>query len=121
MDLAEKEKQKLASPGAREDFVELCKAGCFQPVLAGIVILLRYAPLLEAFWTEMVGRPDNREKTIRTLESASQTLENLFGGVIASEKEGKSNELEKIGRLPFSRVVRELRFHTRLINFARFN
>ena len=62
MDLAEEEKQKLTSPGAREDFVELCESGCFQPILAGIVMLLRYAPQLEAFWTQMVGRPHNREK-----------------------------------------------------------
>jgi hypothetical protein len=46
-------------------------------------MLLRYAPRLEAFWTEMVGRPDNREKATRTLESAARTLENLFGAVIA--------------------------------------
>lgn len=118
MDLAEEEKKKLASPGAREDFVELCEAGCFQPVLAGIVMLLRNAPGLENFWTELVGRPDNREKTTRTLESAALTLESLFSSVIASEKEGKSVELEKIGRLPVSRMVSELRFHTRLINFA---
>lgn len=118
MDQAEEEKQKLASPGAREDFVELCEAGCFQPVLAGIVMLLRCAPRLETFWTEMVGRPDNREKTTRTLESAAQTLENLFSGVIESEKEGKSLELEKIGRLPISRVVKELRVYIRLIKLA---
>lgn len=44
VDLAEEEKCKLTSPGAHEDFVELCEAKCFQPALAGIVILLRYAP-----------------------------------------------------------------------------
>jgi len=118
VDLAEEEKQKLGSPGAREDFIELCGAGCFQPVLGGIVMLLRYAPRLEEFWTEMVGRPDNREKTTRTLESAAQNLENLFSGVIASEIEGKSVELERIGRLPISRVVNELRFYTHLVKFA---
>lgn len=118
MDLAEEEKQKLASPGAKEDFIELCEAGCFQPILAGIVMLFRYAPLLEVFWTEMVGRPDNREKTTRTLESAAQTLENLFSVVIDSEKEGKNTELERIGRLPVSRLVNELRLYTRLIKFA---
>jgi hypothetical protein len=74
MDLAEEEKRNLTSPGTREDFVELCEAGCFQPVLVGLVMLLRRAPRLQAFWTEMVGRPDNREKTIRTLESAAQIL-----------------------------------------------
>lgn len=118
MDLAEEEKQRLTSPGAREDFIELCEAGCFQPILAGIVMLLRYAPLLEAFWTEMVGRPDNRKKTSRTLENAAQTLESLFSVVIDSEKEGKSAELERIGRLPVSRLVNELRLYTRLTKLA---
>ena len=118
MDLAEEEKRKLTSPGAQEDFIDLCEAGCFQPVLAGIVMLLRDAPRLEHFWTELVGRPDNREKTTRTLESSAQTLENLFRGLIVSEIEGKSVELERIGRLPISRVVNELRFYTRLVKFA---
>jgi hypothetical protein len=118
MHLAEEEKQKLGSPGAREEFIELCEAGCFQPVLAGIVMLVRYAPRLEAFWTQMVGRPDNREKAIRTLESAAQTLENLFSGVIESENEGQSPELDRIGRLPVSRVINELRFYIRLVNSA---
>ena len=36
MDLAEEQKQELTSPGAREDFIELCEAGCLQLVLAGI-------------------------------------------------------------------------------------
>jgi hypothetical protein len=118
MNLAEEEKQNLASPGAREEFIELCEAGCFQPILAGIVMLLRNGALLEAFWTEMVGHPDNREKTTRTLEGAALTLENLFSGVIASENEGKSAELDRIGRLPVSRLVSELRFHSRLVNSA---
>jgi hypothetical protein len=118
MELAEEEKRNLTSPGAREDFVELVEAGCFQPILAGIVMCLRYAPRLEEFWTELVGRPDNREKTTRTLENAALTLENLFSSAIAAEKQGKGVELEKIGRLPVSRMVSELRFHTRLINLA---
>lgn len=117
-DLSEEQKQRLTSPGAREDFIELCEAGCLQLVLAGIVILLRYSPLLEAFWTEMVDRADNREKATRTLEDAVQTLESLFSGVIASEKEGKSTEFAKIGRLPISQVISELRLYVRFINFA---
>jgi hypothetical protein len=72
MDLAEEEKRNLTSPGARQDFVELVEAGCFEPILAGTVMLLRYAPRLEEFWTELVGRPDNREKTNRALESAAE-------------------------------------------------
>jgi hypothetical protein len=74
-ELAEEHEQRLTSPGAREDFTELCEAGCFQLVLAGIVALLRYSPLLEGFWTEMMGHPENREKATRALENAAQTLE----------------------------------------------
>ncbi len=33
---AEEEKQKLASPGAGEDFVESCEVVCFRLVLAGV-------------------------------------------------------------------------------------
>jgi hypothetical protein len=117
-DLAEEEKQKLTSPGAREDFTELCEAGCLQLVLAGIVTLLRYSPQLEGFWTETVGHPDNREKATRALENVAQTLENLFTSVIASENEGKNVEFAKIGRLPISRVVSELRLYIQFINFA---
>jgi hypothetical protein len=32
----------LRSPGAREDFVELCRAGCFAQTLAALVLALRY-------------------------------------------------------------------------------
>ena len=117
-DLAEEQKQRLRSPGAREDFTELCESGCLPLVLAGLVALLRYSPLLQGFWTEMVGHPDNREKATDALENATQTLERLFNSVIASENEGKSVEFTKIGRLPVSRVVSELRLYIRFINFA---
>jgi hypothetical protein len=117
-DLAEEQKQSLTSPGAREDFTELCEAGCFQLVLAAIVALLRYSPQLEGFWTEMVGHPENREKDMRALENTAQTLENIFSGVIATENEGKNVEFAKIGQLPVSRVVSELRLYIRFINFA---
>jgi hypothetical protein len=53
-DLAAEEKQRLKSPGAREDFTELCEDGCLQLVLAAIVALFRFSPRLENLWTEMV-------------------------------------------------------------------
>lgn len=118
VDLAAEQKQRLTSPGAREDFTELCESGCLQLALAVIVALLRYSPLLERFWTEMVGWPDNREKATRILQNAAQTLENLFSSFIALENEGKSAEFTKIGRLPVSQLISELRFYTRFINFA---
>jgi hypothetical protein len=46
-DLAAAQKQALTSPGAREDFTELCNNGCFQITLAAVVVLLRYSPQLE--------------------------------------------------------------------------
>lgn len=66
------------------------------------------------------GRSSRQSRRARlTLESATQTLENLFSGVIESENEGKNPELERIGRLPVSRVINELRFYIRLVNSAR--
>jgi hypothetical protein len=65
-----------------------------------------------------VGRPENREKATRALEDAARAIENIFSGVIVSEKEGKSAELAKIGRLSISQVVSELRLYVRFINFA---
>jgi len=115
---AAEETQKLASPGAREDFAELCKGGCLPQVLAAIIVLLRFSPLLERFWAEMVGSPDNRQKATRTLEKAASTLEDLFGGFIASEDENQRAEFRKIGRLSFSSVVSELRFYIKFINAA---
>ena len=67
-DLAAEQKQALTSPGAREDFTELCTDGCFQITLAALVVLLRYSPQLESYWAELVGRPENREKSARNLE-----------------------------------------------------
>jgi hypothetical protein len=97
-DLAAEQKRRLTSPGAREDFAELRESGCLQLALAALVALLRYSPLLERFWTEIVGRPDNREKATRILQAAAQTLQNLFSSFIALENEGKSAEFTKIGR-----------------------
>src|SRR5271167_247946 len=73
-DLSADQMQALTSPGAREDFTELCTDGCFQITLAALVVLLRYSPQLESYWAELVGRPENREKSSRNLEQAVKTL-----------------------------------------------
>jgi hypothetical protein len=117
-DLSAEQKQALTSPGAREDFAELCTDGCFPIALAALVVLLRNSPQLESYWAELAGRPENREKSARNLEQTIKTLESLFGNVIASEDAGKNSELLKIGRLPISQVISELRLHIRFINFA---
>ena len=116
--LAREQEQRLPSPGARKDFAELCKDGCLPLALAALTTLLRYSPLLEQFWTELVGHPDNRDKVARSLENAARALENLFGNIIALEKKETNPEFAIIGRLPISLLVSELRFHIKFISFA---
>jgi hypothetical protein len=117
-DLAADEKQRLKSRGARDDFTELCEDGCFDLVLSAIVALFRFSPHLENFWIEMVGSAYRREKTTKTLEKAGATLEGLFDGLIASEDEDHRTQFRKMGRLPLSSLVSELRFYIKLINGA---
>jgi hypothetical protein len=107
----------LTSPGARDEFAELCAAGCFPQVLAALVLILRRAPALEKFWEEMVGNPANRAKATRALEDAAQTFESVYADVIALGADAEV-ELSKVGRFPIPRIVSELRFHIRFINFA---
>jgi hypothetical protein len=111
--------KSLSSPGPWEEFSELCKDGCLQQGLALLVALLRSSPMPETFWVEMVGNPDTRDKTVRVLEKAAQTLESLFDGIVAAENRAKKEILVKIGRLPISSIISELRFHVQVINFAR--
>ena len=66
----------------------------------------------------MVGQPNNREKATRALEGAAQTLEALYGDVIALGKEDESEKFTRIGRIPVSRIISELRSHVKFINFA---
>lgn len=114
----EQEKQKLNSPGAREDFAELCKDGCHAQALAAIVMLIRNCPRLEGLWTMVVGPPENRQKATRTLESAAATLEEFLGVFISAEGEKDQAEFAKIGRIPPSRMISELRLYGRAIRMA---
>lgn len=109
----------LTSPGAREEFAELCKAGCFPQTLALLVLLLRYSPSLKSFWTKVVGQPRNRDKATRALENAAQTLKTLYAGVIALGSDAETEQFAKIGRVPISRIVSELHVHVKFINFAK--
>jgi hypothetical protein len=109
--------KRLTSPGAREDFAELCQGGCTQQVLAVLVALMRNSPSLEIFWNTITGPASKRQKTTRTLEKAAATLEEIFGGFMALADEDTAI-FPKIGRIPPSDVVSELRFYIRLTNFA---
>jgi hypothetical protein len=116
--LAADQEQRLRSPGARDDFTELSKHGCFPLTLAAIVALLRFSPSLEGLWSLVVGRPDERERATRALEEAGHTLENLFGAVMGEGKNLLDEKLTQAGRLPISRVVSELRSYVKFLNFA---
>jgi len=116
---AGQEAQKLTSPGAREDFAELCKDGCNPQVLTAMIALIRSCPRLESIWATMVGPPENRQKVTRALENAAATLEEVFSGFMAVEDEKDRMEFAKIGRIPPSRMVSELRLYGRVITMAK--
>jgi len=109
--------KRLTSPGAGEDFTELCRGRCTPQVLAAIVALLRNSPRLGEFWEAAIGSPPKRQKATRTLERAAATLEEIFDGFIAIGDQ-EAPTFTKMGRIPLSRVVSELRFYTRLLNLA---
>jgi hypothetical protein len=112
------EAKALETWSVRADFDELCTHGCRPEILALLIASFRFNPNLENFWTEMVGHPDNRQKTTKTLENAAVALETLFGRLIESEDEGQRAEFTKLRRLPISAVVSELRFYIKFITLA---
>ena len=69
---AEQEARELGSPGAREDFNELCEHGCNRKVLAAIVALIRHSSGLEAMWATVVGPPEGRQKATQRLWKTQQ-------------------------------------------------
>jgi hypothetical protein len=117
-DCAEHVRQGLPSPGAREDFDELCKDGCHAQAVAAIITLIRYCPQLEDFWKMIVGPPEKRQRIIKGLENAAAALEEVFEIPIALEDERNREEFAKIGRIPPSRMISELRVYGRLIKLT---
>ena len=117
-ELAAEEARKLTSPGAREDFANLCNDGCKAQVLALMVTLFRHSPRLEAFWTSIVGPAKNRQQTTRTLTKAVGALKELFGRLTGTEDEELNRKFAQIGRIPPARLVSELRFYIKFVNAA---
>jgi hypothetical protein len=110
--------QWLAQTEARADFSELCEAGCAPFILASIVGMIRLSPRLNELWNTMVGSPYRREKMTQSLERAAATLEGLFKDVIAGEDENQRADFAKVGRLPPSLVVSEIRLWARCITLT---
>jgi hypothetical protein len=118
MSWAKEEAKALGTWSARSDFDELNAHGCTPEILAFLITSFRFCPYLENLWTEMVGHPENREKTTKTLEKAAVAIETLFGRFIESEDDHQRAEFTKLGRLPISTLVSELRFYMKFITFA---
>jgi hypothetical protein len=114
---AENEAEKLHSSIAQSDYVELCRAGCSRPILGAITALMRYAPHIEPFWTEIVGSPYKRDKIARDLERAAKAIEELMGNS-ADEYNRIQPIFPNVDIVPPLRMVSELRLYARVVNFA---
>ena len=108
--------EKLASDEAKAYFDTLCAAGCPRQVLAFVVALLRFAPCIENFWTEVVGRPRKRERVVRVFETAASTIEEAFKEMIEAEDSVRPQTFALFDRP--SHVAGQLRLYCRIINFA---
>jgi hypothetical protein len=113
-----KEQQRLASPGARDDFDQLCKAGCVPQVLALIIAIIRFSPQLSEFFEVLLGNPDKREKTLRSLERASEAFQDLFGNLLTRENEDLRTKLTEMGHIPPSRLVSGIHFYAQILKGA---
>lgn len=114
-----REAQKLTPPpGAQKDFDELCRQGCVPQILAAVLAFIRVSPLLERVWTEIVGHPRKRQKLTRGLKRAVAVTEDVFGKLIAEEDESQKQKLARMGRIPLSRLVSELKVYIAFANLA---
>jgi hypothetical protein len=116
-DWTQKQVAKLGSPGAQTDFEELSASGCVPQLLAALLALLKWSPAMESFWQQMYGNPEKRRVVVRSLEKSALALEGLFNFVIALEDEDVANKFGELGRIPPSRLVSELRFYARMLDF----
>lgn len=116
-DWTQKQKAKLASPGAQADFDELSTTGCVPQLLAALLASLRWSPMMESFWQQLYGNPEKRKAVVRSLEKAAMALEQLFSFAIAFEDEEVVTKFDELGRIAPSRLVSELKFYARMLDF----
>jgi len=83
-------KTETGSPGAREEVIENSARGCFQHVLAGIVMHYLDMRTIRSI-LDQDGRSSgqSRESNPAPLASDCSDLENMFSGVHQSENEGE--------------------------------
>jgi hypothetical protein len=112
-----KERQRLAFPGSRDDFDELCKGGCVPQVLALLIAFVRSSPRISERF-RVLGSPDKREKTVRSLERASEACQDLFENLLTLDHELIAIAFPEKGMLPQPLLVTELRLYAGLLKLA---
>ena len=110
-------KQKLPSPGARTDFIELEHAGCSPVVLGLLVELIHYTPTVKQFWENAVGVPSERRKAKKEFEAAAHRLARIFALTLNADDAIK----EKLSRstiLMPSQLISQLNLYVKLITLG---
>jgi len=113
---AEQQEQRLASPGARTDFVELCQAGCVPRVLASIIAIVRFAPQLNEWWYETLGNIKAGQKLILSLEEAAMALKNFYAPGTAPEN-SKTTDFALPGLLSPRGLAAHMESHRDMVMF----
>lgn len=106
-----KQEEQLPSPGARDEFKELCENGCVPEILAIVLAFLRWSPQFEDFWSKLNGNANARRRVRRNLEKTAKAIESLFAIPIRFEDAEVTSKLSKIGRIGPGRLASELRFY----------
>jgi len=117
---ASKQEEQLPSPGARDDFKELCANGCVAEILAIVLAFLRWSPKFEDFWSKLYGSPKGRRTVRKSLEKTAKAMESLFAFAISLEDDEAISKLSKIGRISPWRLVSELRAYGKILDFIDF-
>lgn len=111
---AKEQEQRLTSPGARTDFVELCQAGCVPRVLASTIAIVRFAPELNGWWYETLGNIKKGQKLISSLEEAAMALKNFYTSGKAPEN-SKTPDLTLPGFLSPHGLAEQIESHREMV------
>jgi len=111
-------KDRLASPGARSDFEELCVHGCSPVVLAFILAVMRFSPELPALWSHIAGPREQRRKVGLLFDRTAQKVEEAFRDW-AKAGIKMPPYLTAKGIVPPPTVVASLRFYSRFLNLEK--
>jgi hypothetical protein len=112
-----RQEERLPSPGARDDFRELCVNGCVAEILAIGFASLRWSPQFEDFWSTLYGNPNDRRRVRRNLEKTAKAIEGLFVLPIHLENDEMISKLSKIGHISPGKLSSELRAYAKLLDF----